>query len=253
MIDVKNVSFSYKNKKSVFKSVSFYLKEGEILAVMGRNGIGKTTFIKCLAGILTWSSGCSLIMGKPLEKRTNFLGYVPQAKVPSFSYTVLDFVSFGRSSVNGYFASPSKKDYEASLAIMEELDIAFLKNRFCNEISGGELQLAYIAKALVCKPRILILDEPESNLDFYNQGRVLKTLKKLSRQNKTTIIINSHPIQNMLIIADKGLLLSEGHFLFGSIDLLITNENIKTFFNSDVFVLPVLHEGQSFKTFVVKL
>jgi ABC transporter, ATP-binding protein len=99
----------------------------------------------------------------------------------------------------------------------------------------------------------LILDEPESNLDFYNQGRVLKTLKKLSRQNKTTIIINSHHIQNMLIIADKGLLLSEGHFLFGSIDLLITNENIKTFFNSDVFVLPVLHEGQSFKTFVVKL
>lgn len=87
---------------------------------------------------------------------------------------------------------------------MEELDIAFLKNRFCNEISGGELQLAYIAKALVCKPRILILDEPESNLDFYNQGRVLKTLKKLSRQNKTTIIINSHHIQNMLIIADKG-------------------------------------------------
>ena len=174
MIDVKNVSFSYKNKKSVFKSVSFYLKEGEILAVMGRNGIGKTTFIKCLAGILTWSSGSSLIMGKPVEKRTNFLGYVPQAKVPSFSYTVLDFVSFGRSSVNGYFASPSKKDYEASLAVMEELDIAFLKNRFCNEISGGELQLAYIAKALVCKPRILILDEPESNLGFYNQGRVLK-------------------------------------------------------------------------------
>ena len=121
MIDVKNVSFSYKNKKSVFKSVSFYLKEGEILAVMGRNGIGKTTFIKCLAGILTWSSGSSLIMGKPVEKRTNFLGYVPQAKVPSFSYTVLDFVSFGRSSVNGYFASPSKKDYEASLAVRNSI------------------------------------------------------------------------------------------------------------------------------------
>lgn len=252
MIDVKNVSFRYKNKEPVFKSVSFRLKEGEILAIMGRNGIGKTTFIKCLAGILTWSSGCSLIMGKPIDRRTNFLGYVPQAKVPSFPYTVLDFISFGRSPVNGYFASPSKKDYDVSLAVMEELNIAYLKDRFCNKISGGELQMVYIAKALVCKPRILILDEPESNLDFYNQARVLKTLKKLSRKNKTTIVINSHHIQNMLTIADKGLLLSEKGYLFGKIDSLITNGNMNIFFNSDIFVLPVLHGGQTYKTFVLK-
>lgn len=113
--------------------------------------------------------------------------------------------------------------------------------------------MAYIAKALVAEPNVLILDEPESNLDFYNQSRVLRTVKDLSSRNRTTVIINSHHVQNMLSIADKRLLLSEHTYRFGNIDTLITAENIKIFFNTEVLMLPFSHEGKKYKTFVLKV
>ena len=123
--------------------------------------------------------------------------------------------------------------------ILGDLHIGHLKNKHCNRLSGGEMQMAYIAKALVSQPRLLILDEPESNLDFYNQAQLLNILQTLSKSNRTTIIINSHYIQNIIRIADKGLLLADQTYLFGDIREVITQENVQSFFNANVEIVQV--------------
>ena len=239
IVEVKCASFGYNRMKPILHDISFTVNEGEILAVMGCNGIGKTTLLKCIAGIFEWTAGSSFIMNRPSKEAHRFLAYVPQAKAPSFSYTVLDFVSFGRCGVNRYFAAPSKKDYEMSEKILTDLHIDHLKNKHCNRLSGGEMQMAYIAKALVSQPRLLILDEPESNLDFYNQAQLLNILQTLSKSNRTAIIINSHYIQNIIRIADKGLLLADQTYLFSDIREVITQENIQSFFNANVEIVQV--------------
>lgn len=99
--------------------------------------------------------------------------------------------------------------------------------------------MVYIAKALVSQPRLLILDEPESNLDFYNQAQLLKILQTLAKSNHTAIIINSHYIQNIIRIVNKGLLLSGQTYLFGDISDVITQENVQSFFNANVEIVQV--------------
>lgn len=230
MIEVKNASFAYDKANFIFEDINFKVKEGKILGVMGTNGIGKTTLLKCIAGIFHLTSGECIIRDTG-NGNYNGISYVPQAKKINFSYSVLDFVSFGRAVVNSYFAKPSKEDYELSEEILKLIGISKLKEKSINSLSGGELQMCYIAKALVSDPKVLILDEPESNLDFNNQKKIINTLKTLSTKKNTTIILNTHFINHAAHLSDKCLLMGKKKYAFGDKDTILTEERLEEYFN----------------------
>ena len=183
-IEVIAGTFAYHDWTPVLTDVSFSVQKGEIAAILGPNGAGKTTLLKCMLGFLEWKRGETRIDGRNIRtfhsrELWQKIAYVPQAREPVFSYRTEDMVVLGRSPYLGNFASPGKKDWEIVDTAMEMAGITRLKGKNCGQISGGELQLVLIARALAAQPEILVLDEPESGLDFRNQVVVLDLIAKI--------------------------------------------------------------------------
>lgn len=233
-LSVTNGTFSYNNKNNVFTDINFSVESGNLLAILGPNGAGKTTLLRCITGMLRWTSGMSTLDGENIrnipEKRLwSRLSYVPQAKSSPSSYTAMEAVLLGRSSRLGVFAQPSKEDMERAENVLEQLGVIKLRDKRCHEISGGEYQMVLIARALVSDPEVLILDEPESNLDFRNQLIVLDTMSRLTGQG-IACIFNTHYPEHALQRSDKALILSGGTAVFGSTSQILTEENIEKAF-----------------------
>ena len=239
---VENGSFTYpKTSHEVLHDVSFSADTGELVAILGPNGAGKTTLLRCAMGFLKWNSGTSTLDGSNIsslsyKKLWSSMSYVPQARGAVSAYTVEEMVLLGRSSMLSAFSSPSVKDIERAEKALEDLGILSLKDRLCSKLSGGELQMVLIARALASDPKVLILDEPESNLDFRNQLMVLETLTRL-KQKGITIIFNTHYPAHAMQRADKALLLNkDGTSLFGPVDTVITEANLKQSFQVDAVI-----------------
>ena len=233
-LSVTNGTFSYNHKTNVFDNINFSIDSGNLLAILGPNGAGKTTLLRCITGMLRWTEGMSTLDGENIrsipEKRLwSRLSYVPQAKSSPSSYTAMEAVLLGRSSRLGIFAQPSREDIEKAEHVLEQLGIIKLRDKRCHEISGGEYQMILIARALVSDPEVLILDEPESNLDFRNQLIVLDTMSHLA-QDGIACIFNTHYPEHALQRSDKALILSHGRAIFGSTSRILTEENIENAF-----------------------
>ena len=241
MLSVKNGSFAYSKSKEIFSNINFEVKRGELMAILGPNGAGKTTLLRCIMGMLKWSEGESLLNGEairsmPASELWSKMAYVPQAKSASGAFTAFETVLLGRSSRINVFASPSKEDVEKAEEALDRLGISHLADKKCSEISGGELQMVLIARALAAEPEILILDEPESNLDFKNQLIVLDTMSALTREGMACIF-NTHYPEHALRIADKSLILSKnGSYVFGETGKVLTRDSIRTAFGVEALV-----------------
>ena len=235
MITVKNAAFSYDGKNELFSDLSFSLAAGEVLTILGRNGIGKTTFLRCLLGILPWTRGECLVDGQRPDPAavSDVIGYVPQSHAPAFPYTVFEMVMMGRARRIGLFRTPAAADRARVAELLDLVGVLPLADRAATELSGGQLQMVYIARALAVEPKLMILDEPEAHLDFYNQMIVLRLLKKLSREQNMTIVMNTHSPENALKISDKSLLMRRGEQLFGSTESLLSEENLRRFYDID--------------------
>lgn len=220
--------------------VSFSVERGEILAVLGANGSGKTTLMKCINGIHRWKTGGAFIGGKPfdIQNVSRQIGYVPQCHTLTFPYTVSEMVLFGRAPAINLLSMPSRSDMEIVNRIMEEVGISHLAKKSCSEISGGEMQMVLIARALASEPRILLLDEPESHLDFRNQTMLLNLLRNLVDRRKIVCIMNTHYPDHALKITDKTLLLGKKKHIFGLTNEIITQDNLKEYFGVNVELLP---------------
>ena len=236
MFDLLNLGFGYDNKNMIFSGVNVHLKKGETLSILGPNGVGKTTLLKCALGFLKPCSGNILVDGKNSKslKTKEFwkkISYVPQAKQLNFPYSVMDMVLMGRASSVGFASKPTKEDKQLSEEAMELVGVHNLKDKCSNQISGGELQLVLIARAIVSQPDIMILDEPESNLDMRNQLMVLQVLEKLKEEKKMTAVINTHYPNHALKISEKSLLMGyDGCHKIGQTNDVITGDNIKKYF-----------------------
>lgn len=234
-LTVKNGSFFYGKEKKILENINFFVDSGEILAILGPNGAGKTTMLRCITGMLSWKQGKSMldqdnIKGMSPKKLWSKMAYVPQAKGVSSSYTAFEMVLLGRSSRLNPFFPPGKKDIKKAEEVMGLLGITHLIGKKCSEISGGELQMVLIAKALAAEPQVLILDEPESNLDFKNQLIVLDTITKLAAEGMTCVF-NTHYPAHALQRADKALILSkDGEYVFGDTEKVVNEENIEKAF-----------------------
>lgn len=241
MLSVKNGSFAYTNNDQIFSNINFEVRSGELMAILGPNGAGKTTMLRCIMGMLKWSEGESLldgevIHGMPTSKLWSKMAYVPQAKSASGAFTAFETVLLGRSSRINVFAAPKIEDIKKAEEALDRLGISHLADKKCSEISGGELQMVLIARALAAEPQVLILDEPESNLDFKNQLIVLDTMSALTRDGMACVF-NTHYPEHALRRADKSLILSKGgNYVFGETGKVLTRDNIRSAFGVEAAI-----------------
>lgn len=250
-LEIKDASFGYRKDKLIFENINLSVTDGDVLAILGPNGAGKTTLLKCLMGLLTWRQGASFLNGVNIRTISaknlwQQIAYVPQAKGVSSAFTVEEMVLLGRGSHLNFFSKPQAKDFELVDELLERLHITKLKGKHCNQLSGGELQMVLIARALASNAQILILDEPESNLDFKNQLIVLDTISSLAAQGMICLF-NTHYPAHALQRSNKAFILSKGgEYKFGSTRSLITEENIAKAFGVKAVIGQVETPGQMF-------
>lgn len=251
---VNNGCFSYVQSKPILKNLSFTLDAGRMLCVLGQNGIGKTTFLNCLTGILKWQSGYVSINGKQIHGilKEKDVAYVPQVHGVKFPYSALDMVCMGRTKHMSFFATPSKLDKEMAMECLNTVGISHLATQSCSQMSGGQLQLVYIARALAGKPKLIILDEPETHLDFKNQDLIIRLIGRLVSDKKISCIMNTHNPAHALQISDNTLLLGQdGMYKFGSTCDILTEENIHMFFDVNARIIDLSPLGVDTKAFVL--
>ena len=243
-LEVRNGSFGYRSR-SIIDGLDLAVPENAVLTILGPNGAGKTTLLKCMMGFLHWNRGDTYIDGRPLgnyghAELWKSVSYVPQAKHNAFSYSILDTVVMGLNAGSSLFSAPSKADYTRAYSMLERMGIAHLAQQGCNAVSGGQLQMALIARALVSDPKILILDEPESNLDMYNQLKVVEAIERIAANRTCTCIVNTHFPDHALAISDETLFMGrDGQRLLGPSRNVITEANIERFYGVRARVAPV--------------
>ncbi len=256
ILEVQNGSFGYHNQPVILDNVNLSLDQGHILAILGPNGIGKTTLLKCMIGLLPWQSGKTLLYGKNIHELKpkdvwSTISYIPQSHGFAFSYTGLEMVLLGRSSHLGLFEQPGKAEMEMAQAMMERIGITHLANKDCNQMSGGELQMVLIARALINEPKLIILDEPETGLDFHNQILILNIIERLAHQEGISAIINTHYPTNAMSIADEALMLNrKGKLFYGPAADILTEDNISFCFDVDVVVSELSYKERTIRSIV---
>lgn len=196
-IETINLSFGYEKNKTVIDDLSISFEKGRIIALLGRNGSGKSTFLDCLLGVNEYKGTIKIdgtdIKDLSSKEYAKLVAYIPQSIQINMDFSVRDFVSFGRNPHIPFGASPSRKDWEIVENCIEKCGICELFNKSINKISGGERQLAFIARALAQQSPVIIMDEPSSALDFGNQQRLFKIITSLVEEGKTIIFTTHNP------------------------------------------------------------
>ena len=250
--EVQNGCFGYRGAREILHNINMRVEKGEVLSILGPNGVGKTTLLKCTLGFLKWRKGQTLIDGKPAnsfhpQELWKRVGYVPQAKRVAFSYEVEEMVLLGRNAHLGLLTQPGTEDKRIARECLQMIGMEKLRGKLCNEISGGEMQMVLVVRALAADPEILILDEPESNLDFKNQLIVLDTITELCRKRNISAIVNTHYPEHALSISDKALVLNpDGSSLFGQAREVITEQRLQKAFDVEVAIRDFLVGERNF-------
>ncbi|MDR1083272.1 MAG: ABC transporter ATP-binding protein [Deltaproteobacteria bacterium] len=254
MLAVENLSFGYTALRKILKGITFNIRQGEVLALLGPNGTGKTTLMRCLLGLLKPDGGRTDLFGRDILKlsakeRSRMIAYAPQSSSMTFPYDVLEVVMMGRLPHLGFGSSPSRKDrFEAEKAL-EIMRIGHLASNLFQSLSGGEKQLVVIARALAQKARLMVLDEPMANLDFYNQARSLKILRSLARQGHT-VLWTTHSPDQALLVADRLVMIKDGQvYADGRPEDVITGESLSELYglNAVVTETSVISAGKPVK------
>jgi iron complex transport system ATP-binding protein len=249
MLEVRDLAFGFP-ARSVGRDVSFTLAAGEVMCVLGPNGGGKTTLFRTVLGLLEPHGGIIALEGAPLASMTRTeiarrIGYVPQGHAGYFAFTVREFVLMGRTAHLGAFAAPGPTDRRVAEEVLATLEIGHLAERPVTEVSGGERQLALVARALAQKPRLLVMDEPTASLDFGNQVRVLRTISSLAASG-ISILFATHAPDQAFLAAGRVLLLAEGRALaIGAPHEVIRGDTLERLYGVQVQVLPLPGGGHT--------
>jgi iron complex transport system ATP-binding protein len=200
--------------RTVGSGLDVALKTGEVLALLGPNGGGKTTLLKTLLGLLAPKDGEVRLGDKPLRaysdrERARMIAYVPQVHNATFSFPVETIVLMGRTAHGDLFSRPSANDRLVAARAMERFGIAHLSDRPYTMISGGERQLALLARALAQEPQFIVLDEPTASLDFGNQGKVMREIRALAASGHG-VLFTTHDPNHAMRAADRAFLLRQG-------------------------------------------
>jgi iron complex transport system ATP-binding protein len=231
MLNANNLSTAY-GQQNILEQISFSLKRGEILGVIGPNGVGKSTLIRTISGINPLRTGEISIDKQDLSQlsqteRAKLMAVVPQAiNLPS-AFTVWQTVLLGRTPHLNWLGQLSKHDEEIAIHAMERTNTLHLKERRVGEISGGEQQRILLARALVQSAPFLLLDEPTSHLDLKYQYELLNTVRDLVRQDQLAALIVLHDLNLAARYTDRILLLVGGKiYAHGAPKEVLTSENL---------------------------
>ncbi len=241
---VSGLTFQHpRSDQPILRDVSFEARHGVMNAILGPNGSGKTTLFKCLAGLWRPNAGTVLhgecdILSLPERKRSRLIAVVPQDHEPPFPYSVAEVVLMGRAAHVGAFSAPGKRDIQIANEAIETLHLNQLSDKPYTKISGGERQLALVARALAQQAPILLLDEPTSHLDFRNQLHVLGRVRAIARERGITVLMTLHDPNLALLFADRAIVLDRGRVLAsGAPEEVITEATLATVYGVDVVML----------------
>lgn len=241
MMEVKNISYHYHGGGEVLKDVNFTLEQGQFLAILGNNGVGKSTLLKCLNKILKADSGELLLDGENILQMSNHqvsrrIAFVSQT-VPNTQMTVHDVVMLGRRPYMKW--GFTEKDHQIVHSAMDRLNLESLRGRFLNQLSGGERQKVMLARALAQQPKLLLLDEPTSSLDIHNQYQVLEIVRELCHHDGLTAVVVIHDLNLALRFCDQFLLLRQGQVYANGDYRILTPEALKAVYQIDGRVVEV--------------
>ncbi|RKD25846.1 hypothetical protein BEP19_02620 [Ammoniphilus oxalaticus] len=241
MLEVKDLYFSHSKQRPILNGLSFSLEKGDVLCILGPNGVGKSTLIRCLLGIYDVQSGDVYIHGsnmKQLDARqvAQKVAYVPQSTTVVFPYSVFDMVIMGRNPHIGYLSAPSKKDQQIANDIIKQIGISHLKHRVFSELSGGEKQMALVARALVQQADIMIMDEPTASLDYGNESKILRLIKQIS-ETGISIVLITHAPNHAFLAGNKVAIMKGGRIqAYGSPSEVITSERLSALYATPIEV-----------------
>ncbi len=222
---------------------------GEVLALLGPNGGGKTTLLKTLLGLIDAKAGEVRLDGKPLgdfsiSERARLVAYVPQVHIGTFAFTVETVVLMGRTAHGNLFSRPSAHDREVTMRALERFGIVHLAQRPYTMISGGERQLVLLARALAQEPQFIVLDEPTASLDFGNQGKVMAEIRALAASGHG-VLFTTHDPNHALRAADRAFLLRDGTQLAeGKVSQVLNKAQLEALYRAPVETV-VDHAGNT--------
>lgn len=238
--EVNNLSFRYPtSSRLILDDVSLTLGKGEILTILGPNGAGKSTLLRCMLGLLKPQKGEIKLCGKEISamserQRAAYVGYVQQTQGTSFGYTVFDYVLMGRSPFLGLFERPSAEDREIARKALADMGMEHLSERSINELSGGERQQAMIARATVGRPEAVLLDEPTAHLDYGNQLRTLRMIKKLCQDGFGVILTTHDPNHPLLLGGRTAIIDRSGKLTVGDTADTVTEDILRAVYGTEL-------------------
>ena len=248
-IEIDRLSFSY-GERTVLRNICFSAEDGQVSAILGPNGVGKSTLFRCILGFLPPSEGSVRVNGldmRSLDRReaAKQVAYIPQSCTPPFNYTMLELVMMGMTNQLGLFETPKEEHKARAFEVMESLGIAQLAYRGCGHVSGGERQLALLGRAIVQNARVLVMDEPTANLDCGNSSRVMDMVSRLASQGYI-VIFSTHDPNQAFRYADRVLALRDGQVLSaGNPEEALTGEVLSRLYGVRMTVCPVTVEGRT--------
>ena len=240
-IDVTNLSYSYENTE-VLKSLSFQIRKGGFFIILGPNGSGKTTLLKLFAGILKPAKGRIRLLDRPLETYSLKslalnIAFVPQSAPVDFPFTVSEVVRMGRAPHLGMLALPQEKDLSIAHQAMTITGVDHLADRKIHQLSGGESQRVFIARAICQETDMILLDEPTASLDLAHQIRIMDLLIKLKEKKDITVVMVSHDVNLAAMYGQHLLLLEAGRIISrGTPDDVLTIENLNSVYGCRLLV-----------------
>ncbi len=248
-IEVKNLAVTM-DGSPILSEVSFAVRPGEALAIIGPNGAGKTTLLRSLMRMVRPASGEISVFGEPLARLSQRdlarrVSYVPQAGERAMPFTVREFMLMARYPHLGAFSGFSTRDYEITDQAMERSGVAVFSTRSMGTLSGGERQKVYIAAALAQEPRVMLLDEPTTFLDYRHQVEVLELVDQLHRTGGLTVVSVTHDLNQGALAGDRVLALKAGRTAFDGTpaELLDRPEVLAGIYDTEFDLIPHPHNG----------
>jgi iron complex transport system ATP-binding protein len=244
ILRIENASFSYNREEKIFEDINLEVNKSDVLCILGPNGTGKSTLIKCINGLLNLDSGDIFLNSANISEmaRTDLakmVGYIPQSHSSTFAFSVFDVILMGRAPHLNVTSVPGKKDFKIADKAMKSLGISYLKDKSYTEISGGEKQMVLLARVLTQEPELLLLDEPTSHLDFGNQIRTLDVINRLSK-NGLSVVMTSHYPDHAFLSSNKVAIMKDRCIMdIGKPENVVTEENMKKAYGIDVKVIDV--------------
>jgi iron complex transport system ATP-binding protein len=245
ILAVSDLSFAYNGKApAVLRDLGLAIPARAVTAILGPNGSGKTTLLRLLLGVLRPQRGTVHLLGRPLDdysrrQRGRLLGLVPQDEHIPFEFSVLEYVLLGRAPYLGPLEMPGLADRMAAEEALRVAGLAELRDRPLPNLSGGERQLAVVARALAQQPSVLLMDEPTAHLDLGNRGRLLTIMRSLSAGG-ATVVLTTHDPNLASEVAQHVVLMRRGEIVkVGRTEGVLTSENLSAIYGVPVQVLEI--------------